>query len=196
MSLPDSIKTLRKLISEMPSMSDKGAERFLEFFWQSEKKESLVKAWNDFFAFKSCKKCFFFAKLELCDLCSDQKRERNKLCVISSPFLVSLIEEKTSYKGLYFVLGGDITGSKDFKRLELVKEKARFLLDRIEKEQINEVILANDFTSQGEATAMFIRESLSGKEVKVTRLARGFGSGDMLSYSDPTTIREAFENRR
>lgn len=196
MSLPSSIKNLSKAISEMPSMSEKGAERFLEFFWSHKRKTEISENWKDFFAYKPCNQCFFFAKNDLCDICSDPKKDKSKICVVSSPFLVPLIEEKTDYKGLYFVLGGDLVGSRNLNQIESVKQKALFLFDRIEKESINEVILANDFTSSGEATALFLKDNLKNFKIKITRLSRGFGRGDLISYSDPLTLKEAFENRR
>ncbi len=196
MSLPESIKNLRELISGMPSMSDKGAERFLEYWWNNRNKDGFGKAWSEFLELKPCKKCFFFAKLELCEFCTNEKRDKTKICVLSSPFATDLFEKQSTYDGLYFVLGGEVTGSKNFNRLELVKERVKLLGERVKREDIKEIILANDFTSQGEATALFIKENISGKDLRITRLSRGFGSGDMLAYSDPMTIKEAMENRR
>jgi len=195
MSLPYPVKNLRKLISAMPAISSKGAERFLAWWWQNDKKSDFGDAWQEFSKLKPCKKCFFFAKLDLCDFCLDEERDQKKICVVSSVFDVDLIERETNYRGLYFDLGGEITGSRDFKRIEMVKARIDFLKVRLKKENIEELILANDFDSKGEATALFLKENLKEYCGKITRLGKGFGSGDLITYSDPTTLRKAFENR-
>lgn len=195
-NLPRTITELRRLISRMPGFSERGSERFLEWWWNhSEYSKELLKNWSEFASLKPCKKCYFFAADELCEICKDENRDISKICVVSSPFTVGMIEKDTEYEGLYFVLGGDAVGVRNVRQIEEVKQRARYLKDRILKGGIKEVILATDFTSKGEATALFIGDSLKETKVSVTRLASGFHPGDSLGYSDPVTLKTAFNNR-
>ena len=196
MPLPKLLVDLRFFISKMPGFSEKGAERFLDFWWRQEEngRKNFSDAWKKFSELNLCEKCFFFAEEKNCIFCQDNTREKEKICIVSSPFIIPLIE-KTNYSGLYFVLDGEISGKNGGKQMLTIKKRRDYLKNRILKEKIEEVILATDFTSAGEATAFFIKEAMGDCSVKVSRLARGFQSGDLLSYSDPITIKSAIENR-
>jgi len=194
--LPKPIVELQKLIAKMPGFSEKGAERFLEWWWQHPNEvNELYKNWSEFVRIKPCKKCFFFSLEGLCDFCKDPTRTVGKICVASSSFTASLIEKGASYRGLYFILDGEVVGSRNYKSIEKVKEKILFLKNRIVGEKIAEIIIATDFTTKGEATALYIEDFLKDTPVEVSRLARGFHPGDTLGYSDPITLRKAFEKR-
>lgn len=196
MSLPRPMIELRSLISKMPGFSERGAERFLEWWWKHDReKEELLKSWEEFARYQPCQKCFYFALDNLCDYCKDNQRETSKICVVNSDFAAALLDKETGYKGLYFILGGDVTGTRNIKALESVKKRILFLKERLTKEKISEVIVSTDFTSSGEASALYIEDFLKDVPVEVTRLARGLHIGDSLGYSDPVTLRKAFENR-
>ncbi len=196
MPLPKPLVDLRFLISKMPGFSEKGAERFLDFWWRQDEKNrnDFSEAWNKFRTLNFCKQCFFFAEDQLCSFCQDNSRDQKKICVVSSPFIIPLIE-KTNYSGLYFVLDGEITGKNGGKQILTIRKRRDYLKNRIISEKIQELVLATDFTSSGEATAFFIQEIAKAAPIKISRLARGFQSGDLLSYSDPITIKSAMENR-
>jgi len=181
----------------MPSFSDKGAERFLEWWWQRSKEEQkkFALSWEKFTHFSQCNKCSYFAEESLCEFCSNPKRNKKNICVVVSPFTAYLIDKETDYQGLFFVLNRELGRAKRSNNLEYFQKKAVFLKERINKENIEEIILATDFTSSGEATALFLRENLEDIPSKITRLAQGFHIGDSLTYSDPTTLKVAFERR-
>jgi len=195
MSLPKPIIELRKLIAKMPGFSERGAERFLDWWWKHNREtEDLLKEWKEFIKYKPCRKCFYFALDNLCDFCNSD-RETNKICVVNSDFSAAHFDKETGYKGLYFILGGDVVGTRNIKSVESVKKRIIFLRERVLKEKISEIIISTDFTSSGEATALYIKDFLKDTAVVTTRLARGFHTGDSLGYSDPITLRKAFENR-
>lgn len=184
------------MVSRMPGFSERGAERFLEWWWENDRdKEEFYKNWGEFIKYQPCQKCFFFSSEGICDFCNNDERTRDQICVVSSPFAAALVEDKTEYRGLYFVLGGDVLGVRNIKAVEGVKKRVAFLKNRVRGEKISEVIIATDFTSKGEATSLYIKGFLEETAVKISRLAQGFHPGDSLGYSDPVTLKKAFENR-
>jgi len=195
-TLPEALIELRQLISKMPGFSERGAERFLEWWWQHKnEREDFYRNWGIWTQYKPCQQCYFFALKERCDYCEDDRRDKKKICVLTSPFTVPLIEKEAEYRGLYFILGGDIAGMQNRRSTEEIKERILLLKSRLVKEEVAEVIIATDFTSRGEATSLFIKDVLKDMPVNVSRLARGFHPGDALRYGDPMTLKKAFENR-
>ena len=198
MDLPQPLAELRKLLASMPGISQRGAERFLDFWWREdlEARRKIGLSWKDFTKITRCERCFYFAdKGQWCQFCQDNSRDQRKICVASSAFVVPLVEKQTSFRGLYYVLDGEAVSRNGERQLLTVKKRRDYLKNRIVKEKVEEVIIATDFTSSGEATAFFILDSIKELPVKITRLARGFQSGDAVSYGDPVTIRRAFDNR-
>lgn len=129
----------------------------------------------------------------MCEICSDPRRQTNTLCIVEEPRDVIALEKTREYKGLYHVLGGVISpianiGPEDIRLKEL--------MDRVDAEQIVEVILATNPNMEGEATAMYIGELLKPKNVKITRLASGLPVGGDIEYADEITLGRAFEGRR
>jgi recombination protein RecR len=142
---------------------------------------------------RHCDRCHTFTESEICSTCLDPGRDPSKLCVVETPADQSAIERTASFKGLYFVLMGKLSpldgiGPKD---LGLAK-----LLDRAGDGLVQEVILATNFTAEGEATAHVIAEMLKSKGLRVTRLARGVPAGSELEYVDLGTIAHALVDRR
>ncbi len=142
---------------------------------------------------KHCDRCHTFTEAEICSTCLDPGRDPTKLCVVETPADQSAIERTASFKGLYFVLMGKLSpldgiGPKD---LGLAK-----LLERAGDGLVQEVILATNFTAEGEATAHVIAEMLKSKGLRVTRLARGVPAGSELEYVDLGTIAHALVDRR
>jgi len=194
--LPKPLSELRRLISKMPGFSERGAERFLDWWWRrGDEKTEFQKYWQEFSHYRPCAKCFFFAQGELCEFCSDETRQKDQICVVGSSFTAAIIDKGAEYHGRYFVLDGEAVGSRGGKVIEGVKKRIEFLKKRIGEEKITEVILATDFTSRGEATSLYIEGELKDLPVKVTRLGRGLHSGDSLGYSDSVTLKAAFSNR-
>lgn len=142
---------------------------------------------------RHCTLCHTFTENEVCATCLDAHRDRSKLCVIETPADQAAVERTAAYKGLYFVLMGKLSpldgiGPKD---IGLAK-----LFERATDGVVQEVILATNFTAEGEATAHVIAEALKARGLKVTRLARGVPAGSELEYVDLGTIAHALVDRR
>ncbi len=140
-----------------------------------------------------CQRCFHIAEAELCQICRNPVRENQRLCVVQEPQDLFAIERSHSYAGLYHVLHGalsplDGVGPDDLKIPQL--------LQRLEQEPIEEIILATNFTVEGEATALYLARLCKDKEIRVTRLAHGIPSGSDLEYVDAGTVQQAVAGRR
>ena len=140
-----------------------------------------------------CRECNNLSESDLCAVCSDQKRDRSKICVVEGPNGVMAMERIGSYNGLYHVLLGSLSpidgiGPGDIKIEDLVR--------RTGEPGVKEVIVATDFTTEGQTTALFISKALSSSGVKVTRLSRGVPEGACVEYADVGTLQRAFEDRR
>jgi len=141
---------------------------------------------------RRCDKCNNFSEEPVCALCRSTRRDPALLCVVETPADLAMVEQTLSYSGMYFVLMGrlsplDGVGPRDIG------------LDRLQERiaaEVQEVILATNFTAEGEATAHVIAEALKQKGLKVTRLARGVPAGSELEYVDLGTIAHALVDRR
>jgi recombination protein RecR len=142
---------------------------------------------------RHCSLCHTFTEDEVCATCRDAQRDRSKLCVVETPADQAAVERTAAFKGLYFVLMGKLSpldgiGPKD---IGLAK-----LFDRATDGAVQEVILATNFTAEGEATAHVIAQALKSRGLQVTRLARGVPAGSELEYVDLGTIAHALVDRR
>ena len=142
---------------------------------------------------RRCSKCNTFTEDEICSLCASSKRDAALLCVVETPADQAVMEQTLAYQGLYFVLMGrlsplDGVGPKDIG-LEALQRRAT---DGI----VKEIILATNFTNEGEATAHYIHEMLQGHDLKISRIARGVPVGGELEYVDLGTLAQAFYERR
>jgi recombination protein RecR len=142
---------------------------------------------------RHCTQCHTFTENVICSTCLDPNRDASKLCVVETPADQAAVERTAAFKGLYFVLMGKLSpldgiGPKD---IGLAK-----LFERATNGGVQEVILATNFTAEGEATAHVISEALKARGLKVTRLARGVPAGSELEYVDLGTIAHALVDRR
>lgn len=140
-----------------------------------------------------CERCHTFTRDRLCGVCTDPTRDARQLCVVETPADLAALERTGSYKGLYFVLAGAISpldgvGMNDIGIAPLLKRARDGLVE--------EVVLATNFTAQGEITAHVIQEQLKASGLQVTRLARGVPVGSELEYVDLGTIAHALMDRR
>jgi recombination protein RecR len=140
-----------------------------------------------------CAMCNTFSELEVCELCADPERDHALLCVVETPADQLMIEQTLTYKGLYFVLMGRLSPLDGIGPRDLHLEK---LVGRATDGIVNEVVLATNFTNEGEATAHYISEMLKARGLKVSRLARGVPVGGELEYVDAGTIARAMLDRR
>lgn len=142
---------------------------------------------------KYCSNCGNLTDVDPCNICTSPQRDKGFICVVENPRDIIAIEKTREYKGLYHVLHGAISpmegiGPEDIK----IKE----LLQRVQKDDIKEVILATNPNIQGEATAMYISKLLKPLGIKTTRLAHGIPVGGDLEYADEVTLARAFEGRQ
>jgi recombination protein RecR len=140
-----------------------------------------------------CALCNTFTETDICDTCADETRDKRQLCVVETPADQVMIESTLTYKGLYFVLMGRLSPLDGIGPKDIHLEK---LLARAADGVVEEVVLATNFTNEGEATAHYISEMLKARGLAVTRLARGVPVGGELEYVDAGTIARAMLDRR
>lgn len=139
-----------------------------------------------------CKQCHNISDTELCPICSDSARERNTICVVENIKDVMSIENTQQYRGLYHVLGGIISPMNGIGPADL---EIASLIERVEQEQITEIIFALSATMEGDTTCFYISRRLQDKPIKLTMLARGVAIGDELEYADEVTLGRSIVNR-
>jgi recombination protein RecR len=142
---------------------------------------------------RHCSLCHTFTENDVCATCLDPRRDRSKLCVVETPADQAALERTAAFKGLYFVLMGKLSPLDGIGPKDIGLHK---LFDRATDGVVQEVILATNFTAEGEATAHVIAEALKAKGLTVTRLARGVPAGSELEYVDLGTIAHALVDRR
>jgi recombination protein RecR len=139
-----------------------------------------------------CRECGNLTEEELCPICQDQRRDRTVICVVEQPADLVSLERTREYRGLYHVLGGALSPIDGVEPAHLRIDE---LLRRVERDSIEEVVLATNPTLTGEATATFIADRLRGR-ARVTRLASGLPVGSDLEYADEVTLGRALAGRR
>lgn len=182
-------------LSRLPGIGPKTASRLTFYLLRAPKEQvkALSQALGELHEkIVTCEGCYNITEASPCPICRDQARDRSLLCVVEEPLDVIAIE-RTGYKGLYHVLGGVISpvdgiGPEDLKIAPLLR--------RLEKEPVEEVILATNPSLEGESTAMYVRRLLSSSPIKVTRIAHGLPVGGDLEYADQVTLTRALEGRR
>lgn len=141
---------------------------------------------------RNCALCHNFTDSQYCALCSDESRDETTLCVVGLPRDVSAIERTREFRGRYHVLGGLINPLEGIGPDQV---RTRELLERLEREPIQELVLATDPTVAGEATALYLHRQLKDR-FKITRLALGIPLGTDLEYADEVTLGRAFRHRQ
>jgi len=142
---------------------------------------------------RHCERCHTFTEAPVCAICLDGTRDARQLCVVESPADQAALERTGSYRGLYFVLMGRVS---PLDGVGVGDIGARELLERASDGHTEEVIIATNFTAEGEATAHVLTEALRARGLRVTRLARGVPIGSELEYVDLGTIAHALSDRR
>lgn len=144
---------------------------------------------------RPCARCGNFSESDLCEVCSDPRRDRSVICVVEEAYQVGAVDRTGQYRGLFHVLGGRLSPLDGVGPEEL---NVASLLERIRASEgeVQEVILATNASVEGEATAVYLEERIRELGPRVTRLARGIPVGSDLEYVDGTTIAEAISGRR
>jgi len=191
---PKSFKKLIDYFSSLPSIGPKMAERLVLYLFKQNKEmledfsESLGNLKTNL---KYCQRCFNISEDDLCDICSSQSRDQKTICVVEEPLDAIAIEKTKRFTGLYHVLGGVITSFQENNPLKIAE-----LEKRIEDEKIEELIIATNPTTEGDATALYLAKNLRKfGNLKISRLARGLSTGGDLEYADEITLSSALNNR-
>jgi recombination protein RecR len=140
-----------------------------------------------------CERCRNFTELELCEICSDPRRDRTTVCVVETPGDVLAVEQSGSYRGLYFVLMGHLSPIDGIGPADIGLDRFQA---QVLAEGVSEVILATNPTVEGEATAYYLTDMLLPQGIKVSRIAHGVPLGGELEYVDGSTLAHAFSGRR
>ncbi|KXZ40786.1 DNA replication and repair protein RecR [Alkalithermobacter thermoalcaliphilus JW-YL-7 = DSM 7308] len=190
------ISRLIEEFSKLPGIGRKTAQRlaFHVINMNLEDVDSLSKAIIEAKKqIKYCASCCNITDKEKCDICSNQGRSEEVICVVEDPRDVSAMERTKEFRGKYHVLHGVIS-PMDGVGPDMIKVKE--LLVRLNNPQVKEVILATNPTIEGEATAMYLARLIKPLGIKVTRIAHGLPVGGDLEYADEVTISKALEGRR
>ena len=190
------LSALVQALKGLPGVGIKSAQRMAFHLLQHDRQAATVLAQalgHAVQAVRHCSQCHTFTERELCDTCADPQRDRAQLCVVETPADQSAIERTGTYRGLYFVLMGKLSPLDGIGPQDIGLAKLR---ERTSEAALREVILATNFTAEGEATAHVIAEMLKARGLKVTRLARGVPAGSELEYVDLGTIAHALVDRR
>lgn len=193
-------KALIKLIEDfsmLPSVGKKTAERYALFVYTKMLEEDVINFSNDLVEVKKnikiCKCCGNISEEEICDICSDDTRNKKQILVVETIKDLFVIENVNQYNGIYHVLNGAISFSKGIGVNDL---NINSLIDQVKNGEVEEIILATNATLEGETTARYIKELLREYNIKITRIAHGLPVGGEMSYADDMTLLKAMEGRR
>ena len=196
MKTPSSLDFLTEALRRLPGVGPKSAQRIAYHLMQHDREGAALIARAMSQAVERihhCARCNTFTENEVCETCLDDARDANLLCVVETPADQLMIEQTLTYKGLYFVLMGRLAPLDGIGPKDLYLDK---LIARATDGVVCEVVLATNFTNEGEATAHYISETLKARGLKVSRLARGVPVGGELEYVDAGTIARAMLDRR
>lgn len=190
------LEALIEALRVLPGVGPRSAQRIAYHLLQHERagagrlSEALAAALE---GVRHCTRCNNFTEDEICVLCSSPRRDGSQLCVVETPADLSMVEQTLSYRGQYFVLMGRLSPLDGVGPRDIGLDR---LLARATEDEVQEVILATNFTNEGEATAHYIAQMLGAREVRTTRIARGVPLGGELEYVDVGTLSQAMLDRR
>ena len=191
-----SLDELAKALRCLPGVGPKAAQRMALHLMQHDRDGARSLATSLQHAAQSirhCERCNTFTEDSVCSLCRSPKRDPGQLCVVETPADLLMVEHTQAYSGLYFVLMGRLSPLDGIGPKEIRLDR---LLKRAADGVVREVILATNFTNEGEATAHYIGELLGARGLRVSRLARGVPVGGELEYVDAGTLAQALRERR
>ena len=191
-----SVDDLSRALRCLPGVGPRAAQRMALHLLQHDRDGALRLAQaleHAARAVRHCERCNTFTEDELCALCRSARRDPAILCVVETPADLLMVEHTQAYGGLYFVLMGRLSPLDGIGPKEIRLDR---LLKRATDGVVREVVLATNFTNEGEATAHYIGELLAARGLRVSRLARGVPVGGELEYVDAGTLAQAFRERR
>ncbi len=196
MKAPSSLENLIEALRCLPGVGPKSAQRMAYHLLQRDQKGAtklagaLTQALD---TIRHCRLCNSFTEEEVCSLCRSERRDASLLCVVETPADLMMMEQTQSYHGLYFVLMGRLSPLDGIGPKEIHLDR---LIQRATDGAVKEVILATNFTVEGEATAHYIGEILRSRGLKASRIARGLPVGGELEHVDSGTLAQAILERR
>ena len=196
MKPPSSLDELMAALRCLPGVGPKSAQRMAYHLLQRDQSgaarlSGALRTALD--RIRHCERCNSFSEEALCDLCASARRDATLLCVVESPADLLMIEQTQSFRGLYFVLAGVLSPLDGVGPKEIHLDR---LLKRATDGVVHEVVLATNFTAEGEATAHYVGELLAARGITVTRIARGLPVGGELDHVDIGTLAQAVIERR
>ena len=195
MQTPSSLDALIEALRCLPGVGPKSAQRMAFHLMQRERPgaqrlaDSLQRALS---ALRHCQRCNTFTEVDVCERCTSPRRDPSLLCDVETPVDMNMMEQTQAYAGLYYVLMGRVSPLDGIGARELQLEQ---LLARACDGVVREVILATNFTNEGEATAHYVSEMLKRHDLRVSRIARGVPVGGELEYVDAGTLAQAVRER-
>jgi len=196
MTTPSSLESLIEALRCLPGVGPKSAQRMAYHLMQHNRPgaqrlaDALQLALG---ALRHCQRCNTFTEAEICSRCLSAKRDASLLCVVETPVDLNMLEQTHAYAGLYYVLMGRVSPLDGIGPGELQLDR---LLARACDGVVREVIIATNYTNEGEATAHYLSEMLKNRGVSVSRIARGVPVGGELEYIDAGTLAQALRERR
>lgn len=193
---PSGLEALIEALRCLPGVGPKSAQRMAYHLLQRDRSgarklgDSLLHALQ---AIRHCQRCNTFTETDLCERCASPKRDQSLLCVVETPVDMNMMEQTLAYQGLYYVLMGRISPLDGVGARELGLER---VMARALDGMVKEVILATNYTNEGEATAHYLTAMLRPKGIAVTRIARGIPVGGELEYVDSGTLAQALRERK
>ncbi|MCB4359247.1 recombination mediator RecR [Quatrionicoccus australiensis] len=193
---PSGLEALIEALRCLPGVGPKSAQRMAYHLLQRDRSgarklgDSLLHALH---AIRHCQRCNTFTESDVCERCASPKRDQSLLCVVETPVDMNMMEQTLAYQGLYYVLMGRISPLDGVGARELGLER---VMARALDGLVKEVILATNYTNEGEATAHYLTAMLRPKGIAVTRIARGIPVGGELEYVDSGTLAQALRERK
>ena len=191
------IEELVKLIAKLPGLGPKSAKRIVLKLINN--RDELIKPMTNSLAkvYKNVSRCNYCGALKSnvigCTNCENNKNKFNKICVVENIADQWSIESSSVYQGYFHILGGTLSSLNNEKKEDLLIDS---LVERVKKENVDEVILATSATVEGQTTAFYIQDSLKNTKVKISKLAQGLPVGGEIENLDDGTLISAFKNRK
>ena len=193
---PKLIENLIERLTKLPGIGRRSAERIV--YWMLAQESQDVKALADSIqqlkeGLRFCKQCNHLSEQELCLVCADSNRDRKVICIVESPKDLLAIERTGSYRGIYYVLLGNISPSEGRGPDDLNLSK---LVTRIKDEGIAEIVIATDPDAEGEMTALYLAKELKNSGARISRIGLGIPVGSAVEYVDIPTLAMSMNSRR
>ena len=192
----DELQKLINLISRLPGIGQRSAQRIALYLIKNKQELMLPLAESvkdTATAVKKCNNCGILDVINPCKICSSENRLKTTICIVEDMADVWAFERSGYHKGLYHVIGGLLSASKNFTEEDLNLNK---LKERIINNQVQEIILALSATIEGQTTALVIKDKLESQNIKITQLAYGVPVGSEIHYLDDNTLGAALESRK